>query len=182
MVHDVPSFADVVALLRSPKPPVACRVIEFRGGTPQRSARVLFDGRQAWFIDDGTMVEVRGSADCVLFDSGDRLERVGPGLGNIHSNAWAKTPIEAGQMLLDRATGRVLRREERGGRDSVVVEIAGLKRGEDVVYEMHVDVETGIVLEMRRPDLGLVMRTEDLRVGTVERTSGRRPGQRRTRG
>lgn len=32
---------------------------------------------------------------------------------------------------------------------------------------MHVDIETGVVLRTARPDLGIVLRVEDLRIGTV---------------
>jgi hypothetical protein len=112
MVEPLPTFDEVREQMRSPKPPVACRVVEFDHGEVRRSATVLFDGLQGWYIDDGTQVEVRGSDECVLFDSDGTLERVGPGLGYVHSNAWAKTPIEPRRMLLDEARGRVLRRDE----------------------------------------------------------------------
>jgi len=169
MVEPLPTFDEVREQMRSPKPPVGCRVVEFDHGEVRRSATVLFDGLQGWYIDDGTQVEVRGSDECVLFDSDGTLERVGPGLGYVHSNAWAKTPIEPRRMLLDEARGRVLRRDEVNGRSVVVVEFSGLRRpDDDVVFEMQVDAATGVVLAMSRPDLGLVLRVDDLRVGSVE--------------
>ena len=135
---------------------------------PRRAAAVLFDGLQGWYIDDGARVEVRTSNESALFDSEGNLQRVGPGVGAVHSNGWVKTPIEPRRMSLDRATGRVLRRDTLDGRPTLVIEAVGLREGEDVVFEMQVDVARGVVMQMSRADLGLVLRVEGLRVGSIE--------------
>jgi len=168
MVDTLPTFEQVCELMRSPKPPVACRVVELDRGTARRTAAVLFDGLQGWYIDDGARVEVRGSDECALFDADGKLERVGPGVGRVHSNGWVKTPIEPRRMNLDRATGRVLRRDTLEERSTLVIEALGLREGEDVAFWMQVDVATGVVIEMSRADLGVVLRVEGLRVGRIE--------------
>jgi hypothetical protein len=104
----------------------------------------------------------------VLFHSEGNLERVGLGAGHVPSNAWVKTAIEPRRMRLDRATGRVLRRDTLDGRSTLVIEARGLREGEDVLFEMRVDVGTGVVVQMSRNDLGLMLRVEGLRVGTIE--------------
>jgi len=53
MVEPLPTFEQVCELMRSPKPPIACRVVELDGGSVRRTATVLFDGLQGWYIDDG---------------------------------------------------------------------------------------------------------------------------------
>lgn len=163
----LPTFDEVVDLIRTPKPPLACRVVELRDGVAARSARVLFDGVSGWLIESDGRVELRQSDDFVLFDHGGELTRVGPGVP-VHSNGWVKTPIEGRRMNLDQATGRVIGREEVDGRGSTLVEFLGLKSGEDTVFHLHIDLETGVVLRMARPDLGSLMHLEDLRIGTVE--------------
>lgn len=40
---------ELVDLIGSPKPPLACRVVELRDGVEMRSARVIFDGIDAAF-------------------------------------------------------------------------------------------------------------------------------------
>lgn len=47
MVEPLPTFEQVLELMRLPKPPIACRVVEFDGRTARRTAAVLFDGLQA---------------------------------------------------------------------------------------------------------------------------------------
>jgi hypothetical protein len=168
MVEPLPTFEQVRELMRSPKPPIACCVVELDGGTVRHTAAVLFDGLQGWYIDDGARVEVRSSDESVLFHSEGNLERVGPGVGHVHSNAWVKTPIEPRRMRLDRATGRVLRRDTLDGRPTLVIEALGLREGEDVLFEMQVDVGTGVVVQMSRNDLGPVLRVKGLRVGKIE--------------
>jgi hypothetical protein len=71
-------------------------------------------------------------------------------------------------MSLDRATGRVLRRDIQDERPTLVVEVRGLREGEDVIFELQVDGATGVVVRMSRNDLGLVLRVEGLRVGSIE--------------
>jgi hypothetical protein len=171
MDDSLPTFEEVVALLRSSKPPVACRVVELRDDVVQRSARVLFDGLEGWFIEDEERVEFRRSHDRVVFDADGELTRLGPGQ-NVHSNAWVKTPIEGNRMLLDRATGHVIGFEEIDGRRAIIAEFQGLRSGEDTTFELGVDLETGVVLRTSRLDLGLVQRIDGFRVGTIEAFDG----------
>jgi hypothetical protein len=168
MVDPLPIFEQVLELMRSRKPPIACRVVEFDGRTARRTATVLFDGLQGWYIDDGARVEVRSSDESVLFDSEGSLQRVRLGMGGVHSNGWVKIAVEPRRMSLDRAVGRVLRRDSLDDRPTLVIEAQGLRGGEDVNFEMHIDVATGVVTAMSRADLGLVLRVEGLRVGSIE--------------
>jgi hypothetical protein len=162
----VPTFDQVVDLIRSPKPPLACRVSELRDGVEERSARVLFDGLSGWYIESAERTEFRHSDDFALFDDGAELRRLGPDVPS-HSNGWVKTAIEGRRMSLDQATGRVVGLEDVDGRDSVLAEFVGLTAGEDVVFGLHIDLDTGVVLQMLRADLGLILRLDDLRIGTV---------------
>jgi hypothetical protein len=166
-MEPLPTFQDVVALMRSAKPPLACRVVELRGKVTERSARVLFDGLEGWFIEDDSRIELRTSEGCVLFDSDGKLERIGPTSTGVHSNGWVKTPIQGHLMNLDDAAGRVIRRDEVDGRQALLVEVDGLRRDEDIAFHLHVDLITGIVVQMSRPDMGVVLCVEDLRVGTT---------------
>jgi hypothetical protein len=75
-------------------------------------------------------------------------------------------------MALDEATGRVLGRQELDGRSTVVTEFAGLRSSEDTVFRFHIDVETGVVLRMSRDDMGIVLRIDAFRVGTMEHQRG----------
>jgi hypothetical protein len=70
-------------------------------------------------------------------------------------------------MSLDRATGRVLRGDTLDERPTLVIEALGLREGEDVTFEMQVDVATGVVMQKSRNDLGLVLLVEGLRVGSI---------------
>jgi hypothetical protein len=70
-------------------------------------------------------------------------------------------------MSLDRATGRVLRGDTLDERPTLVIEALGLREGEDVTFEMPVDVATGVVVQISRNDLGLVLLVEGLRVGSI---------------
>jgi hypothetical protein len=70
-------------------------------------------------------------------------------------------------MSLDRATGRVLRGDTLDERPTLVIEALGLREGEDVTFEMQVDVATGVVVQISRNDLGLVLLVEGLRVGSI---------------
>jgi hypothetical protein len=163
----LPTFDQVVSLIRSPKPPLACRVVELRYGVEGRSARVLFDGISSWFIESDERIEFRHSDDLALFDEGNKLRRLGPNVRS-HSNGWAKTPIEGNRMILDQATGRVIGLEDVDGRRSVLAEFHGLRSGEDTVFQLHIDLDTGLVLRMTRTDLGPILRLEHLRIGSVE--------------
>jgi hypothetical protein len=79
-----------------------------------------------------------------------------------------KTPIEASRISLDQATGRVIGPEDVDGRRSVLAEFHGLRSGEDSVFQLHIDLDTGLVLRMWRADLGVILRLQDLRIGIVE--------------
>jgi hypothetical protein len=160
----LPTFAEVVASLRSPKPPLTCRVIELDGGSEKRSARVIFDGLSGWFIEDAARVEFRSSDERVLLDEAGVL-RAYPGA---HSNAWVKTPIQGDRMSLDGSTGHVIGRAEFDGRSVIVAQFEGLRSDEDTAFLFNVDEETGVVLQMSREDMGVVLKVEGLRVGTVE--------------
>ena len=163
----LPTFDQVVDLIRSPKLPFACRVVQLLDGVEERSARVLFDGISGWFIESDERIEFRHSDDFALFDDADGFRRLGPGVPS-HSNGWAKTPIEGKRMSLDQATGRVIGLEDVDGRRSVLAEFHGLRSGEDAAFTLHIDLDTGLVLRMSRADLGVILRLEDLRIGTVE--------------
>jgi hypothetical protein len=167
MGKPLPSFDEVVASLRSPKPALACRVIELERGDEKLSATVVFDGLSGWFIDSEGRVEFRPTDDRVLFLESSTLRS----LPAAHSNGWVKTPIQGSRMTLDDATGRVLGREEIG-RSAIVAEFSGLRRGEDTVFLFHVDEQTGVVLRMSREDMGTVLRVDDLRVAIVEESPG----------
>ena len=47
-------------------------------------------------------------------------------------------------------------------------EFNGMRSGEDVVFQLHIDFDTGVVLRMSRADLGLILRLDDLRIGNAE--------------
>jgi hypothetical protein len=164
MEAPLPTFAEVVASIKSPKPPLTCRVVEFEGGAEKRSARVIFDGLSGWFIEDDARVEFRSSDDRVLLDEGGDLRAL-PGA---HSNGWVKTPIQGGRMSLEGSTGHVIDRGDLDGRPAIVARFEGLRSGEDTVFVFHVDVETGVVLQISREDMGMVLRVEGLRIGIVE--------------
>jgi len=53
-------------------------------------------------------------------------------------------------------------------RSSVLAEFNGLRAGEDVVFQLHIDLDTGVVVRISRADLGLILRLDDLRIGSVE--------------
>lgn len=167
MGEAVLTFDQIVDLIRSNKPPLACRVIELRDGVEERWARVLFDGVSGWYIEGTEGTEFRHSEDFALLDDGANLRRLGPSMAS-HSNGWVKTPIEGKRMSLDQATGRVIGWEEVDGRQSVLAEFSGLRSGEDVVFQLHIDLDTGVVLRMSRSDLGLILRLDDLRIGSIE--------------
>jgi hypothetical protein len=84
----LPPFEQVLELMRSPKPPIACRAVELDGRTARSTAVVLFDGLQGWYIDDGARVEVRSSGESVLFDSEAAFSELAP--------AWAMCTPMAG--------------------------------------------------------------------------------------
>jgi hypothetical protein len=167
-----PSFERVRGLIESHKPPLSCRVVETRENEIVRSAIVIFDGINGWYIDDGERVELRASEDRVTFVEHGAVERIGPGMVASSGN-WVKSVIDGRRIAyLDRATGEVVGREEVGGRSCWVVDVEGLKRDADIVFRLHVDEETGIVVRMAREDLGEVLRVEDLVLGSSQAAGG----------
>ncbi|HEY6651340.1 MAG TPA: hypothetical protein VI364_03495 [Actinomycetota bacterium] len=71
-------------------------------------------------------------------------------------------------MSLDQAVGRVIGPEDVDGRRSVLAELHGLRSGEDTAFQLHIDLDTGLVLRTARAELGLILQIEDLRIGIVE--------------
>jgi hypothetical protein len=162
-----PSFDRVRGLIESHKPPLACRVIETRGEDVVRSAFVVFDGINGWYIDDGGRIELRAAEDRVTFVENGAVERIGPGVLASSAN-WVKTAIDGRRIAyLDRASGVVAGRVDVAGRSCWVVDVEGLKGDVDAPFRLHVDEETGIILRMTRNDIGEVLRIEDLVLGTA---------------
>jgi hypothetical protein len=161
-----PSFDRIRGLIESHKPPVACRAIETRGDEVVRSAFVVFDGINGWYVDDGERIELRAAEDRVTFVENGAVERIGPGMVASSAN-WVKSAIDGRRIAyLDRASGVVAGRADVAGRPCWVVDVDGLKRGVDASFRLHVDEETGIILRMARDDVGEVLRIVDLVLGT----------------
>lgn len=178
MSDEVPTFDEVKGLIASKKPPLAARIVERRGGNPVREASVVFDGINAWFVDDGSRIELRAAEDRVVFVEEGSVERVGPGMV-ASSNNWVKVAIDGRRMAyLDRAEGQVLGSEELFERPCWLVRAERLKADEDAVFLLHVDTETGVVLRTAREDLDEVLEVEELMLGTVterDRDAGGEP-------
>jgi hypothetical protein len=163
-----PSFDRVRGLIESHKPPLACRVIETRGDEVVRSASVVFDGINGWYIDDGIRVELRAAEDRATYVENGAVERVGPGMV-VSSSNWLKIAIDGRRIgNLEDSTGAVIGREAVEGRSCWVVDVEGLKRDVNAVFRLHVDEETGIILRIARDDVGEVLRIEDLVLGTAQ--------------
>ena len=132
---------------------------------------MVFDGINAWLVDDGERLELRAAEDRVVFVEGGTVERVGPGMV-VSSAAWVKSALDGRRIAnLETSTGDVLGREHVDGRACWLVVIDGLRSNEDTRFRLHVDAETGVIVRMAREDAGEVLRVEDLVVGEV-----RRPG------
>jgi hypothetical protein len=167
-----PSFDRIRGLIESHKPPLACRVVETRDGEVVRSASVIFDGINGWYVDDGERVELRAGEDRATFVEDGIVERIGPGMV-VSSANWVKSAIDGRRFAhLDRASGAVVGREDVDGRACWVVDVEGLRAREDVVFRLHVDQGTGVIVRMARDDTGEVLRVEDLVLGTVRRPQG----------
>jgi hypothetical protein len=162
-----PSFAEIQRLISSKKPPLAARIVERRDGTETRAASVVFDGINAWFIDDGSKIELRAAEDRVVFVEEGSVERVGPGMV-ASSNNWVKSAIDGRRLAyLERADGEVLGPDELFERSCWLVRANGLRADEDAVFLLHVDTETGVILREAREDLDLVLDVEELMLGSV---------------
>jgi len=171
----LPSFDEIRALIASRKPPLATRVVERTDGEISREASVVFDGINAWFIDDGSKIELRAAEDRVTYLEEGRLERVGPGMV-ASSNNWVKIAIDGRRIAyLDRADGEVLGPDDVAGRACWLVRARGLKADEDISMLLHVDRETGIVVRTAREDADVVLDLEELMLGTVTQNERAEP-------
>ena len=168
MTGELPSFDEIRELMVSRKPPLTARVVQERAEEPDRSASVIYDGVNAWYIDDGTTVELRPAEDrAVLIEEGE-AERFGPGM-DVYVHGWVKLSIDPRRMAyLEKASGSVVGREVLLGRDCWIVTVVGLKSDDEVEFTLHVDVESGVVVRTAREDLsGEVLEVRELRLGTV---------------
>ena len=165
---DTPSFEDVKGLIAQRKPPLAARVVETKDGVVTREARVVHDGINAWFIDDGTRLELRAAEDRVTFVEGGDVERIGPGMV-ASSNNWVKVAIDGRRgAYLDMGTGEVLGADDANGRACWLVRAEGLKANDpDAVFLLHVDTETGVVVRTAREDSEAQLDVVDLAIGSV---------------
>jgi hypothetical protein len=131
----------------------------------------VFDGINAWLVDDGERLELRAAEDRVVFVEDGTVERIGPGMV-VSSAAWVKSALDGRRIAnLEKAVGEVIGREDVDGRPCWVASVDGLRTNEDARFRLHVDVETGVILREAREDAGEVLRVEDLVFGAV-----RRPG------
>ena len=167
MSEETPTFDEVKRLIAARKPPLAARVVERRDGEVAREASVVFDGINAWFVDDGSRIELRAAEDRSVFVEEGSVERIGPGMV-ASSNNWVKSLIDGRRLAyLDRATGEVLGPDELFERPCWLVHAEGLRSDEDAVFLLHVDRETGVILRTAREDLDLVVDVEELMLGSV---------------
>jgi hypothetical protein len=170
-----PSFDEVRALIASRKPPLAARVVERTDGEISREASVVFDGINAWFIDDGAKIELRAAEDRVTYVEDGRLERVGPGMV-ASSNNWVKSAIDGRRIVyLDRAEGEVLGPDELADRACWLVRATGLRADEAATFLLHVDRETGVLMRTAREDRDVVLDLEELMVGTATQNERAEP-------
>jgi hypothetical protein len=165
---DLPTFNELRELMMSRKPPLTARVVQQRAVEPDRSASVIYDGLNAWYIDDGTSVELRPAEDRAVLVEDGVAERFGPRM-NVYAHGWVKVAIDPRRMSeLEEATGSVVGRELALGRDCWIATVIGLKSDEEVELTLHVDVETGVVVRIAREDLpGEVLEVRELLLGSV---------------
>lgn len=168
MTGDLPTFDELRELMMSRKPPLTARVVQQRADEPDRSASVIYDGLNAWYIDDGTSVELRPAEDRAVLVEDGVAERFGPRM-NVYAHGWVKVAIDPRRMSeLEDATGSIVGREPALGRDCWIATVVGLKSDEEVELTLHVDAETGVVVRIAREDLpGEVLEVRELRLGTV---------------
>jgi hypothetical protein len=172
-----PSFEEIRRLVTSRKPPLAARVVDRRDGEVMREASVVFDGINAWFIDDGSRIELRAAEDRVVYVEEGSIERIGPGMVAA-SNAWVKTALDGRRMAFDQAEGEVLGRDDVAGRRCWLVRVDGLKRNDPATFLLHVDAETGVVMRTAREEADVVLDVEELMLGSVterDREAGLEP-------
>ena len=167
MAEALPSFEQVQRLIASKKPPLAARVVERRDGQIAREASVVFDGINAWFIDDGSKIELRAAEDRAVFVEDGELERVGPGMVASSGN-WVKSVVDGRRLAsLDRAEGEVSGPDELVGRRCWLVRATGLRADEEAVFLLHVDTQTGVIMRTAREDIEVIVDVEELLLGSV---------------
>ena len=168
MTGELPSFDEIRELLVSRKPPLTARIVQQRADQPDRVASVIYDGLNAWYIDDGTSVELRPAEDRAVLIEGGVAERFGPRM-NVYAHGWVKVAIDPRRMSeLEDATGSIVGREPLLGRDCWIATVVGLKSDDEIEFTLHVDVESGVVVRIAREDLpGEVLEVRELRLGTV---------------
>jgi hypothetical protein len=160
------AWDELVELMGRPKPPLACSVVEVADGEIRRNASVWFDGMETWWIDDGSVAELRASERRVLLDDGAGLVRHDDGA---YVHGWVRLPLEPSKIAyLDTAAGSVLASSAIEGRACTTADVDGLRENEDVTFRIWVDDETGIALRIERDDGAASIEVRDLRIGRLE--------------
>jgi hypothetical protein len=166
MMGEPPTWTEVRRLILSPKPPLACTVVETHERAEIRRARVVFDGAEGWWIDDGVRTELRLTPDRAVFVDDQGVELVAVD-AFVYANGWVKSAIE-GRLLayLDDAEGQVQGSEDTLGRSCWICDVVGLKAGSDAPIRLGIDVATGLIIQMRMADPpGRALEIRDLRIG-----------------
>jgi hypothetical protein len=165
---EFPTFDELRELMVSRKPPLAARVVQQRAEDPERSASVIYDGLNGWYIDDGRRIEMRPAEDRAVLIEDGVIERYGPRM-DVYVHGWVKLAIDPRRMAeLEEATGSVVGREVLLERDCWVATVVGLKADDEAEFTLHIDVESGVVVRIARQDLpGEVLEVRELRLGTV---------------
>lgn len=168
MTGEFPTFDELRELMVSRKPPLTARVVQERAEESGRSASVIYDGLNGWYIDDGTIVELRPAEDRAVLIEDGVAERFGPGM-NVYAHGWVKVAIDPRRMAyLEDASGSVVGQEVLLGRDCWIATVLGLKADDEVEFTLHVDVESGVVVRTAREDLpGEMLEVRELTLGTV---------------
>lgn len=168
MTGELPSFDELRELMVSAKPPLTAHVVQQRVDEPERSASVIYDGRNGWYIDDGARIELRPAEDRAVIVENGVVERYGPRM-NVYVHGWVKLAIDPRRMAeLEDATGSVVGREMVLQRDCWVARVVGLKSGDEAELTLHVDAQSGVVVRLAREDLpGEVLEVRELCLGTV---------------
>jgi hypothetical protein len=165
---DLPTFDELRELMVSRKPPLTARVVQQRADEPDRSASVIYDGLNGWYIDDGTRIELRPSEDRAVLIENGAIERYGPRM-DVYVHGWVKLAIDPRRMAeLEEASGSVVGRDVLLDRECWIATVVGLKGGDDAELTLHVDIESGVVVRIARADMpGEVLEVRELRIGTV---------------
>ncbi|MDP9330927.1 MAG: hypothetical protein M3P11_09855 [Actinomycetota bacterium] len=164
-----PTWNEVQELILNRKPPLACTVVETNGASETRRARVVFDGAEGWWIDDGVRTELRLNPNRAVFVDDQGVELVALD-ALVYANGWVKSAIE-GRLLayLDHAQGQLHGNNDVLGRSCWLYDVVGLKAGSDAPIRLAIDTATGVVMQMHSvgpPAWALEIR--DLRIGSLE--------------